>query len=921
MEDIKIIYSDYEEIIIINYFNNSVITKNNKNGKFTINNNIIKIKWSENNIEDKFIFNNNISYNDYLINTYNFSESTNLEIHIVHKDWEEICMIDDDKIFKKNDIYYCGKYYHNKTYDFILISWLDTFEEKYIKKNNKYCLSDMNNEINLVYYNKNIFNDIFILDNKSTNIYNKNTNSIVGNYIIDIKKNILNVNWTFGNDNFYYEELKQYYYSEYLLNNFFKKININIDNIEYNYIINTIDNKIFNENDFIILFEYKKIDDTKFSIKLYEKYYSIFEVDDKNIYNNVTEKYNENISILHKSWNDTCVINKYNKYIYRNENNESGIYEIINDKLIIYWENWNQEIFMNNNGIYYYQTNELIIQHKDWNTICVIENLYIYRKDDKEEHGKYSFDNNKLTIYWEKWDNELFYKLDNIYYYQKCVKILIHNNTEYLYVLNNNKLYNNFDKYEEIGSINIGDDYIYIDWCANNQEKFYYKYENQDEHIILYKNIYKDIIVIKDFEETLIINILNNNIKNNLKEGIYEYIDGEYLNIYWNSSSTNELYKLIDEKYYYKEYLDIENKDILLINNNNNILYKINVFKNYLYNNQIKIKYLKNDNIYYIIEDNILQIYYLHIIDNNNLVLLINNIHEKFENDIINLNIYKILNSELLNLSNLELFINLINSNFDNKIYSVKTFLKEYDFFDIYNYCNNNYINSIEDGIIHWYNIGINNIFFYSNNNIEIIYQHSYFDNNPENNILFIINLQDTNYLEEVLEYLPKNINIIININLDCINFIENKFNNILNKKFTNLIITKSKQNENYYIIEFIVKNILIKKNINYDKVIYLNNNIINIDDINYISSIINKNEIIVEKNKNEYIIYNKYNKYNYLYFCKNMNIINIIQTLIFYYIMRKNIYDIFNNNFIIHFSLLENILYESFCEHINIIK
>ena len=88
------------------------------------------------------------------------------------------------------------------------------------------------------------------------------------------------------------------------------------------------------------------------------------------------------ITIIHKSWNDTCIINKYNKSIYRTQNNESGTYEIINDKLTIYWEKWDQEIFINNDGKYYYQTNELIIQHKDWNTICIIENLYIYRKDN-----------------------------------------------------------------------------------------------------------------------------------------------------------------------------------------------------------------------------------------------------------------------------------------------------------------------------------------------------------------------------------------------------------------------------------------------------------------------------------------------------------------------------------------------------------
>jgi hypothetical protein len=366
---------------------------------------------------------------------------------------------------------------------------------------------------------------------------------------------------------------------------------------------------------------------------------------------------------------------------------------------------------------------------------------------------------------------------------------------------------------------------------------------------------------------------------------------------------------------------------------------------------------LKNNDIYYIIENNILEIYYLYSIDDNNLVLLINNIHEKFKNDIVNLNIYKISDNKLSNLNNLELFINLINNNLNNKIYSIKTFLKKYAFFDIYNYCKNNNINIIEDGIIHWYSIGINNIFFYSNNNIEIIYNNLYdeYDENDEydnkdiyiydyednllkntylfneslllvnqkinilDNYLFIINLKNNNYLEKILNYLPKNINIIININFNYINFFDIK--NILNKQFTNLIITKSKHNENNSIVYFIVKNILIKKNIFYNKIIYLNNDIINIDDINYISTIINKNEIITLDD--EYIIYNKHDKYNYLYFCKNLkiNIISIIEILIFYYIIKKNIYNIFNHNFIINFDLLKNILYESYSKNISILQ
>ena len=55
MEDIKIIYNNnVEEIILINYFT-SIVEKNNKEkGEFFIENDILKIKW-ENNIYEEYI--------------------------------------------------------------------------------------------------------------------------------------------------------------------------------------------------------------------------------------------------------------------------------------------------------------------------------------------------------------------------------------------------------------------------------------------------------------------------------------------------------------------------------------------------------------------------------------------------------------------------------------------------------------------------------------------------------------------------------------------------------------------------------------------------------------------------------------------------------------------------------------------------
>ena len=420
--------------------------------------------------------------------------------------------------------------------------------------------------------------------------------------------------------------------------------------------------------------------------------------------NNIKEqdKVSDNITIniQHKNWNDKCLINTKTKLLYRESNNdETGNFELDGNKLIIYWKKWDFEIFINNDNIYYYQDNELFIYHTNWNEYCTINNKNIWRKSHKDDIGTYELSNNKLIIYWEKWNTEIFYKFDNLYYFEKfilftdfdqeqpctgdevsCCRVGLRKksecngvqDTKSKYIINTflNKIYN-IDNLSEYSDIDIDNITLWIKILNplfnsarenmmkdSNQiedgpckidtlEKYYFKYI-ENNRIILYKNIFKELIIVKDFEQSVIINLLNNEIKTVEKvgkKGIYNFtltqetkVKGVLLNIYWDDSVICEVYKepCIDDeviqwmtgnnpsrtnKYYYNDYLE-SSKEIIFINNINEINdtsdinydnpYKINYFNNYLYNNDNNIiKFIENNNIYYIFSDNILKKYHL----------------------------------------------------------------------------------------------------------------------------------------------------------------------------------------------------------------------------------------------------------------------------------------------------------------------
>lgn len=772
-------------------------------------------------------------------------------------------------------------------------------------------------DIKLIYptYDEDVIINYFI--SKIINKKNKNNGTfIIENDIliinwenIDIEEKFVKIEKITDDNNLEDDKISIY---KFIGNNIsdINNINIEINNNIYNFLINKT--KIYNKDDSTIYYLINKIDCEKIKVKIDDNY-KLFELNNEGIYVDITDKYNEKINIIHQTWDDTCIINKYTNLLYRLNNlNEYGTFEINDNQLSIYWKKWDKEIFVNKDNIYYYYNTNIQIYHINWEDICIIDLKNIYRKSNNEEFGKYILEANKLIIYWNKWDEELFYLYENSYYYEKLVKNLEYKNINYNVNLILNKIYyNNI----ECGKVIIDNDTIDIKF-DNEIETFYYKYDKSN--IFIFKDKFKNITIVKKFEDTININFLNDEVNNKNLKGNY-IIKDDTLKIFWDNLLNPEIYIKNGDKYYYKDFLQMNEKNILLIDNKNTIKYNINYFYNYLYNDTDKIHFLEDNNIFYIIINNILKKYHLYVIDIDidDYILISDELHKQIEYDNqFNIIIYKEFNKDLIELNNKDLYLHWIKEGINqDRVFSIKSFLKKNNFFNINNYIINNNlkIDKEEDAIIHFIN-NRSSIYFYSNENIEIIYDNikinneKYINENSKiyDNIIFIINLEYDYNINDILALIPKKSNIIININIP--NSKPNIENNII-RNFNNLVITKSNNVINYYILEFIYKNILKNKNLNSNKIIYINNFYENIYES--IINITTFNDDSVHLFNNSVKKYEYYNDYNYtfdiLIFSKNK--IDIIQVFIFYYIIKKNIYNLPNNNFLISFEILSKII------------
>lgn len=689
----------------------------------------------------------------------------------------------------------------------------------------------------------------------------------------------------------------------------FKKTNL--DN-EFNIYTIIIDNKLYYiENNYIIdqenRYELKILNMNEIAVK-FKFYFDIYKLDDK-IYNLNTDNYVKQIFIKHNSWSDYCFLNTYDKTIYRKDNlNEHGNYIFENKKLKINWVKWDPEFFIEKDNIYYlYITKEYNFYHINWTNTCIIENKNIIKQSIDKDIGIIKNDKFKLEVNWEKWNKEIFYFMENEYFSEL-----------FIYYLNENKIFNfkNYSTYqildnnlEKDGTFIIDNNNIEIN--ENDKiEKYYFKIENKK--IFLLKEIEKEIIIVKKYDKKIKIYLFD---IHNDKEIKYE----------------EELYVLVDNKYYFKNYLDF-NKEIIIIDKfKNKFYYKINLFYDYLYDDLNKISFIENNNNYFFIINNSIDKYILFKLENNNFLVSTElNIDLDFEYEI-----YRIFN-DCNYKSKLDIFYDYLNN--VNGNYSINSFLENNKFFNIEGYINNNSelnLNNKIDAIIHFIKNKYS-FYFYSNENIEIIYEkYSFktfnfkFDSDSDDdsefevnkiydNMIFIINIETINDIIELIDLLPKNNLLILNIYIDF-NIIEKTIENELIDKYENIIITKSYNLNNYNIIHFISKNIIIKNKLYTNKIIYIKNFNDNIYR-NFLNKInFKNNKIILLDEDKSYYVFNENNYFKKLMkYCYTIS--DLIEILIYFYLSNRNLYKIFNKNLIISYKNLEYLCNDIFSETVPVL-
>ena len=179
-------------------------------------------------------------------------------------------------------------------------------------------------------------------------------------------------------------------------------------------------------------------------------------------------------------------------------------------------------------------------------------------------------------------------------------------------------------------------------------------------------------------------------------------------------------------------------------------------------------------------------------------------------------------------------------------------------------------------------------------------------------------------FIENLLDYIPKNIFIIVNININ----IKNKnIINILIEKFNKIIITKSIDSNFIILNKYIINNIFKKYNIIYYKILYISEFLDNFDNIilnlydNH--NIFDKESIYIYDNQiNNFIKYK--NLYELIHFKKlfyfvekintifNINIIDKIKIYIIYYLLFLNInpINLLNHNVIFIYSQLYELIF-----------
>jgi hypothetical protein len=878
MDQIILKYIDKQNYFFLNYFEKKVFNlKNDFLGFFNIKNDSLQITWNNKFIEE-FIF---YTKNNELINIYKNINEHHTDINIIHKKWSSQLIINNNtnQVFNSlEQIYGIIQEINNNT---IKINWQNNiYEHEVIEKfilnseNNNYYLMEedilIKNDFKKIYIKylkgKKIIKKQILLDESYNIIYDFNNLNIIGSYkIIETKYyiqcNLLN-EYIFSkiNDMLYSEIILKYIYKSILIENInfylYKKEILNVNNIKYYYNIEY--NYI---KGIIVLFMNDK-----------QYVYDLYTLKD------ITFNYIKEIIFKNEFKEEYYQLNFINNKLFSLTNKqEIYSFEINNNYLSIKYENNNNDND-NNKKLYYFEnnTNTYILNkllekkeyffHKDWKKLCILDKEFIYKDNDK---GIYQFNNNKIIVKWELWNQEIFYKYNSIYYSDIFFYDIIIDNFEHKY-----KIFNLFnlildENFITIYKVEFIEDKIKL-ITENNVE--FFNYELQDNTYILYSKKNLEIQLVNDNNFYYLYKDLYLYTKNNIINPIAKVITIKNNKlIIQNTNDNNDnndnnvkiyIYLNKSKNIYYLESLKIEN--IILINKDKSIQSLIldNIEK------KIKCEYfekniIKNNEELLLFDYNILTKYYVfydNIYIESHLLNYFKNIH--FNLDIAYIfDYFKTSNK----LDSLKHFLNN-----ELLIYSFETFNKKYLTL------NNSNFNNLK----YYFEILFNNIDNNTNNNID--------NSSNINNKLIIINCIDINDLLELNKFLFEN-----KKDKDYLLIIINKKHifkqNILNLKnyYNNLIIFENNIIKNSSIFHFIYYYVK-KYNLLFQNLIYLFN-----DDY----KIQNKNNLKINKMNKNILLFIK-NKYDFTFlilfwYLKNYTSLDLDN--INFEITRINFFDLFN--------------------------
>lgn len=353
----------------------------------------------------------------------------------------------------------------------------------------------------------------------------------------------------------------------------------------------------------------------------------------------INKDINETIYIVHKTWEDNLILDK--NVCYRDNNEDTGKFILNNNKIIIKWDNYDEENFVYNsidkkyylenydeiidiseenspknneeieefnyeekyeNNIEIEIDNKLFIKNNSWEDYIILNNntQKCYRESVIDDKGTFIVENNYLYINWEQWESETFYKNDDFYVnninYINNYQFIFDNkiekfnmDKEFIYIKNNKYSYDFNNKKLNIHNFNLNE-FIFLD------NEFYYidfftKCIINNSNYLIFKN------------EDILLNHLNIIIAK------YEYVNEYIINIKWYNN----------DNFYYKINKNNDICDIIkldFIQMKNDFVQKYYIYENLLYdehfNNFIEfiemndekiilknnLNYIKNDDIY-----------------------------------------------------------------------------------------------------------------------------------------------------------------------------------------------------------------------------------------------------------------------------------------------------------------------------------